>query len=131
MDKLSAESLPQNGFFIPFQTQITFWLLGGKNIIFDGGGTLDGSGQVFKGLKSISTPLMTCISSSCSHGGTHCAFFTFHERIIANDKCSASNKTLLRPITLTVFQAENVLINNIHMINGPEWHNLVRSYLIK
>ena len=35
-----------NGFFIPFQTQITFWLLGGENILFDGGGTLDGSGQV-------------------------------------------------------------------------------------
>ncbi|KAF5320945.1 hypothetical protein D9619_001625 [Psilocybe cf. subviscida] len=79
-----------NGFFIPFQTQITFWLLGGKNIIFDGGGTLDGSGQPW--------------------------WDTF-----------ASNKTLLRPITLTVFQAENVLINNIHMINGPEWHNLVNE----
>lgn len=36
----------QNGFFIPFQTQITFWLLGGENIVLTGGGTLDGAGQV-------------------------------------------------------------------------------------
>ncbi|KAJ7702221.1 pectin lyase fold/virulence factor [Mycena rosella] len=34
-----------NGFFFPFQTQITFWILGGKNIVLDGGGTLDGAGQ--------------------------------------------------------------------------------------
>ena len=36
----------QNGFPIPFQSQITFWLLGGEDILFDGGGTVDGSGQV-------------------------------------------------------------------------------------
>ncbi|PPQ93854.1 hypothetical protein CVT25_013563 [Psilocybe cyanescens] len=78
-----------NGFFIPFQTQITFWLLGGENILFDGGGTLDGSGQ--------------------------------------KPSNSAKNSSLLRPITLTVFQAKDVLIENIHMINSPEWHNLVNE----
>jgi galacturan 1,4-alpha-galacturonidase len=79
-----------NGFFIPFQTQITFWLLGGENILFDGGGTLDGSGQIW--------------------------WDTF-----------ATNASLLRPITLTLFQAKNVLVENIHMINSPEWHNLVNE----
>ncbi|KAF8161358.1 glycoside hydrolase family 28 protein [Crassisporium funariophilum] len=79
-----------NAFFIPFQTQVTFWLLGGQNIIFDGGGTLDGAGQIW--------------------------WDTF-----------ATNTTLLRPIILTVFQAKDVLINNINMINGPEWHNLVNE----
>ncbi|KAJ7273083.1 pectin lyase fold/virulence factor [Mycena rebaudengoi] len=34
-----------NGFSFPFQNQITFWILGGKNIRMDGGGTLDGVGQ--------------------------------------------------------------------------------------
>ena len=34
-----------NGFFIPFQNQTTFWLLGGENIRLDGGGTIDGQGQ--------------------------------------------------------------------------------------
>ncbi|KAF5365182.1 hypothetical protein D9758_005343 [Tetrapyrgos nigripes] len=77
-----------NGFFIPFQTQITFWLLGGENIVMNGGGTLDGAGQAW-----------------------YDAF--------------ASNSSLLRPIILTVFQAENVLIENISMLNSPEWHNLV------
>jgi galacturan 1,4-alpha-galacturonidase len=79
-----------NAFFIPYQTQITFWLLGGENILFDGGGTLDGSGQTW--------------------------WDTF-----------AKNSSLLRPITLTVFQATNVTIENIHMINSPEWHNLVNE----
>ncbi|KAF9478122.1 glycoside hydrolase family 28 protein [Pholiota conissans] len=79
-----------NGFFIPFQTQITFWLLGGTNILFDGGGTLDGSGQLW--------------------------WDTF-----------ASNSSLLRPITLTIFEAENVLVENIHMLNSPEWNNLVNE----
>jgi galacturan 1,4-alpha-galacturonidase len=37
----------QNAFFFPYQTQITFWILGGKNILFDGGGILDGAGQVW------------------------------------------------------------------------------------
>lgn len=35
-----------NGFMFTFQTQVTFWILGGKNIVLDGGGTLDGAGQV-------------------------------------------------------------------------------------
>jgi len=79
-----------NGFFIPFQNQITFWLLGGENIVLTGGGTLDGVGQPW-----------------------YDAF--------------ASNSSLLRPITLTIFQARNVLVENINMVNGPEWHNLVNE----
>jgi galacturan 1,4-alpha-galacturonidase len=39
----------------------------------------------------------------------------------------ATNSSLLRPITLTVFQAKNVLIQNIKMINSPEWFNLVNE----
>ncbi|THV02244.1 glycoside hydrolase family 28 protein [Dendrothele bispora CBS 962.96] len=79
-----------NAFFIPFQTQVTFWLLGGENIVMNGGGTLDGAGQAW-----------------------YDAF--------------ASNSSLLRPIIMTVFQAENVLVENIRMINSPEWHNLVNE----
>ncbi|KAI0308754.1 glycoside hydrolase family 28 protein [Amylostereum chailletii] len=36
-----------NAFFLDFQDQSTFWLLGGQNILVDGGGTLDGSGQAW------------------------------------------------------------------------------------
>ncbi|KAJ7184347.1 pectin lyase fold/virulence factor [Mycena filopes] len=68
-----------NGFSFPFQTQITFWILGGKNILLDGGGTLDGAGQDW-----------------------YDAF--------------AANSSLLRPITMTIFQATNVL-----------WFNLVNE----
>jgi len=79
-----------NGFSFPFQTQITFWILGGKNIVLTGGGTLDGAGQAW-----------------------YDAF--------------ASNSSLLRPITMTIFQATNVLVKNIKMINSPEWFNLVNE----
>ncbi|KAJ6460696.1 glycoside hydrolase family 28 protein [Mycena vitilis] len=79
-----------NSFPFTFQTQITFWLLGGTNIVVDGGGTLDGAGQAW-----------------------YDAF--------------ASNSTLLRPITMTLFQATNVLVQNIKMINSPEWFNLVNE----
>ncbi|KAF8648525.1 hypothetical protein AX16_006230 [Volvariella volvacea WC 439] len=79
-----------NGFPFPFQTQITFWILGGKNLRLDGGGTLDGVGQVW-----------------------YDAF--------------ARNSTLLRPIVLTITQATGVRVENVTMINGPEWHNLVNE----
>jgi galacturan 1,4-alpha-galacturonidase len=35
-----------NAFSFPFQTQVTFWIFGGTNLVIDGGGTLDGAGQV-------------------------------------------------------------------------------------
>jgi len=38
---------------------------------------------------------------------------------------SATNNTLLRPILLTVYQATDVVIENITMVNGPEWINFV------
>lgn len=79
-----------NGFYFEFQDQIAFWIVGGKNIDINGGGTIDGSGQVW-----------------------YDAF--------------ATNSTLLRPILLTVYQATNVAIKNITMINGPEWFNFVNE----
>ncbi|KAL5483251.1 hypothetical protein ACEPAI_8481 [Sanghuangporus weigelae] len=79
-----------NAFPITFQTQITYWLLGGSNIVVNGGGTLDGSGQVW-----------------------YDAF--------------RSNSSLLRPIILTIFNGTNVLVENIKMINSPEWFNLAHS----
>ncbi|KAJ6544085.1 glycoside hydrolase family 28 protein [Mycena capillaripes] len=79
-----------NGFPFTFQTQITFWILGGTNIVVDGGGTLDGAGQLW--------------------------YDTF-----------ASNSSLLRPIIMTIFQGTNVLVQNIKMLNSPEWFNLVNE----
>lgn len=79
-----------NGFSFPFQTQITFWILGGKNIVLNGGGTIDGAGQAW-----------------------YDAF--------------AANASLLRPISLTLFQATNVLVSDIKMINSPEWFNFANE----
>ncbi|KAG2142300.1 glycoside hydrolase family 28 protein [Suillus bovinus] len=79
-----------NGFPFEFQDQIAFWIVGGKNIHINGGGTIDGSGQVW-----------------------YDAF--------------ATNSTLLRPILLTVYQATDISIKNITMINSPEWFNFVNE----
>ncbi|KAF9528653.1 pectin lyase fold/virulence factor [Crepidotus variabilis] len=80
----------QNAFTIPFQTQVTFWLLGGQNISLSGGGTIDGSGQ---------------------------AWYDAY----------ANNNSLPRPIILSLYQAKDVTIENISMLNGPEWNNLVNE----
>ncbi|TDL16537.1 glycoside hydrolase family 28 protein [Rickenella mellea] len=37
------------------------------------------------------------------------------------------NSSLLRPILLTVYQAQNVVIESINMINSPEWFNFVNE----
>ncbi|KAK7001848.1 putative exopolygalacturonase X [Favolaschia claudopus] len=79
-----------NAFPFAFQTSITFWILGGTNLLVDGGGTLDGAGQAWWD-----------------------AF--------------ASNSGLLRPITMTLFQATNVVVQNIKMINSPMWFNFVNE----
>ncbi|TDL23426.1 glycoside hydrolase family 28 protein [Rickenella mellea] len=79
-----------NGFSYPFQTQVTFWQLGGTNLHIDGGGTLDGAGQAW-----------------------YDAF--------------KKNGSLLRPILLTVYKAKTVVIENIKMVNPPEWFNFVNE----
>ena len=38
---------------------------------------------------------------------------------------SAKDDSIVRPILLTLYQATNVTIQNINMINGPEWINFV------
>ncbi|ETW74816.1 glycoside hydrolase family 28 protein, partial [Heterobasidion irregulare TC 32-1] len=77
-----------NAFFFEFQNQSTFWVLGGENIVLDGKGTLDGSGQAW-----------------------YDAF--------------ASNSTLVRPIMLTILNGNDVKIQDIRELNGPNWNNLV------
>ncbi|KAK7062862.1 hypothetical protein VNI00_000358 [Paramarasmius palmivorus] len=79
-----------NAFQFDFQNQSTFWILGGENILLDGGGTIDGAGQAW------------------------------YDRF-------ATNSTLQRPISLTIYQATNVVVKDISMINGPNWFNLVNE----
>ncbi|SJL10302.1 related to Exopolygalacturonase [Armillaria ostoyae] len=77
-----------NAFYFEFQDSVTFWLLGGENIVLNGGGTLDGAGQ------------------------------DWYDEFPSND-------TLLRPIILMVYQANNVVVEDIQMVNGPSWFNLI------
>ena len=39
---------------------------------------------------------------------------------------SAKDDSTVRPILLTLYQATDVTVQNIKMINGPEWINFVR-----
>lgn len=79
-----------NAFQFAFQNQSTFWLLGGENIVLNGGGTIDGAGQAWY-------------------------------------DALAKNSTLQRPITMTLFQAKNVVVENINLINGPNWFILMNE----
>ena len=40
---------------------------------------------------------------------------------------SADDDDTVRPILLTLYQATDVTVQNIKMINGPEWINFVCS----
>ncbi|KAH7099562.1 pectin lyase fold/virulence factor [Auriculariales sp. MPI-PUGE-AT-0066] len=79
-----------NAFPFEFQNVYTFWLLGGKGIVVDGGGVIDGNGQFWwDGL--------------------------------------TTNSSLVRPIPLTVYQGDGVIIRNITMKQAPFWFNLVHT----
>ncbi|KZV67880.1 glycoside hydrolase family 28 protein [Peniophora sp. CONT] len=57
-----------NAFFITYQNQSTFWYLGGENVLLDGGGTLDGSGQAwydkFASNSSLVRPILLTVFGS-------------------------------------------------------------------
>ncbi|KAF5354908.1 hypothetical protein D9756_005522 [Leucocoprinus leucothites] len=90
-----------------------------------------------------SSPRLTSIvrTDSSSHSRLRSRFGFWEERILYSQEAGlltelarqawydafASNSTLLRPIVLTIFQASNVLVEDITYVNGPEWHNLVNE----
>ncbi|KAJ8474976.1 hypothetical protein ONZ51_g6872 [Trametes cubensis] len=76
----------------------TFWFLSGNNIHMYGGGTIDGNGQVW-------WDTLNNTHNSGTAGG--------------------SSTTFARPIPLTVGNATNVVIENIHEIGSPFWNNFV------
>lgn len=41
---------------------------------------------------------------------------------------SNTNATLARPIILTIFQAMNVIVQNLQMLNSPIWFNFVSIF---
>jgi galacturan 1,4-alpha-galacturonidase len=72
--------------------------LSGNNIKLYGGGTIDGNGQVWWDQYAIN-----------QNAGT----------------AGGSSTTFERPIPLTVGNATNVVVQDIHMINSPFWFNFV------
>lgn len=68
-----------------------------------------------------------------SFGGTKCEIPTpetpgtpiLNVDMLLNPLTSPLNATLLRPVTFTIFQGTNITIQNITMINSPNWFNFV------
>jgi len=79
-----------HAFPFAFQNISSFWLIGGNNIVIDGGGTIDGNGQAWWD-----------------------AF--------------PANASLVRPIPLTLYLANNVLVHDINLIQSPFWFHVVHT----
>ncbi|KAI9065287.1 glycoside hydrolase family 28 protein [Trametes sanguinea] len=92
-----AKWSPQS-LYLVYQNATTFWFLSGNNIHMYGGGTIDGNGQVW-------WDTLNNTHNSGTAGG--------------------SSTTFARPIPLTVGNATNVVIENIHEISSPFWNNFV------
>ncbi|EIN05315.1 hypothetical protein PUNSTDRAFT_146014 [Punctularia strigosozonata HHB-11173 SS5] len=92
-----AKWSPQS-LFLTYQNATTFWFLSGDNIHLYGGGTLDGNGQVW----------------------------WEHQAAFPNaGTAGGSSRTFARPVPLTVGNASNVVIQDLHMIGSPFWNNFV------
>lgn len=61
-------------------------------------------------------------------GMTHCKLYALFPGQRSDRRGSETNSSLVRPIILTVYHGSGVLVENIKMINSPEWFNLVSSY---
>ncbi|KAI0325169.1 pectin lyase-like protein [Cubamyces sp. BRFM 1775] len=92
-----AKWSPQS-LYLTYQNATTFWFLSGNNIHMYGGGTIDGNGQVW-------WDTLNNTHNSGTAGG--------------------SSTTFARPIPLTVGNATNVVVENIHEIGSPFWNNFV------
>jgi len=51
--------------------------------------------------------------------------FRFLRETTEQRMLSAANASLVRPILLTVYQGNNITVENIAMLNSPNWVNLV------
>lgn len=94
----SLESVTFLSFAALLIIRTTAWFLTGSNIHLYGGGTLDGNGQIWW-------------DTYAANGDSGAA--------------GGSSRTFARPVPLTVGNATNVLVEDLHIINSPFWHNFV------
>ncbi|CDO70563.1 Glycoside Hydrolase Family 28 protein [Trametes cinnabarina] len=94
-----AKWSPQS-LYLVYQNATTYWFLSGNNIHMYGGGTIDGNGQVWWDTLN-----------NTHNAGT----------------AGGSSTTFARPIPLTVGNATNVVIENIHEISSPFWNNVSQT----
>ncbi|KAF8549316.1 glycoside hydrolase family 28 protein [Imleria badia] len=85
-----------NSYYMEFQNATTFWFLSGHNLHLCGGGTLDANGQVWWDYPNKTVGIA---------GGSSTAF--------------------ARPVSLTMGNASNVLIEDLTEIGSPLWINFV------
>ncbi|PCH35371.1 glycoside hydrolase family 28 protein [Wolfiporia cocos MD-104 SS10] len=86
-----------NSLYLSYQNTTTFWFISGDDIHLYGGGTIDGNGQVWYDYFNLT-----------GESGT----------------AGSSTLTFARPVTLTIGNSSNVIVENITQWMAPNWNNL-------
>lgn len=113
------------------QQATTFWFFSGNNVTMNGGGTIDGNGQIWYVRLSRSwhdQPLPSRLALSLTCHNPPRVRTNRWERFATNkDKgvAGGSSRTFSRPIPLVVGNASHITISDIKVVNSPFWNNMV------
>ncbi|KAJ8583841.1 pectin lyase-like protein [Rhizopogon salebrosus TDB-379] len=142
-----------NGFPFAFQDQIAFWIIGGENINIYGGGTIDGSGQVwydaFATNSTLLRPILFTVYQATNFAIEHITmingpewinFVNEGQNILYNginiSAVSTSSNLAKNTDGWDIYRSDNVVIINSNINNGddcvslkPNSTNIVASYL--
>ncbi|KAN0078074.1 polygalacturonase [Tylopilus felleus] len=88
-----------NSYYMEFQNATTFWFISGNNIHLYGGGTLDANGQIW---------------------------WDYPNKTVGT--AGGSSTSFARPVSLTVGNASNVLVEDLTEIGSPFWNNFVYQF---
>ncbi|KAG0708632.1 glycoside hydrolase family 28 protein [Suillus ampliporus] len=142
-----------NGFYFEFQDQIAFWIVGGKNILINGGGTIDGSGQVwydaFAANSTLLRPILLTVyqatdvtikNITMTNGPEWINFVNEGQNVIYDginiSAVSTSSNLAKNTDGWDIYRSDNVVIINSNINNGddcvslkPNSTNIVASNL--
>lgn len=87
-----------NSIYLTYQNATTAFFLSGEDITLQGGGTIDGNGNIW---------------------------WLYYKLFPNAGVAGGSSTTFARPVPLTIGNATNVVVKDISIINSPFWHNFV------
>ncbi|KAG1723133.1 glycoside hydrolase family 28 protein [Suillus paluster] len=113
-----------NGFYFEFQDQIAFWIVGGKNIHINGGGTIDGSGQVWYDAFATNSTLLRPILLTVYQATDWINFVNEGHNItydgINISAVSTSSHLAKNTDGWDIYRSDNVVIINSNIDNGDD-----------